>query len=149
MKVILLKDVAKVGKKYDVKTVSDGYALNFLLPQLLAKIATETSLKNIDALKKTLEVERNVQEDLLSKNLHEVDGKTVEIKLKANEKGHLFAGLHKEELPKYIKASLGADIDPHFIELSKPIKEVGAHEIHIKALDKKAIINISVVADTK
>jgi len=144
MKVILLKDLAKVGKKYDVKDVSDGYALNSLLPKGFAKTATASALKNIDALKKELDTERLVQEDLLSKNLHEVEGKTVEIKAKANEKGHLFAGIHKENLPEAIKKSIGADIDAHFIELPKPIKEVGEHEVTIKAHDKKAVMKIIV-----
>jgi len=146
MKVILLKDIAKVGKKYDVKEVSDGYALNSLLPKGFAKTATVASLKNIELLKKELDTDRKIQEDLLSKNIHEVDGKTVEISAKANEKGHLFAGIHKEELPKAIKDAIGADIDSHFIELEKPIKEVGEFDIHIKAHDKKATIKIVVSA---
>ncbi len=146
MKVILLKDVAKIGKKYDVKDVADGYALNFLLPKSLAKTATDAALKSVEALKKIALDDMKVQEDLLAKNLHEVDGKTVEIKAKANEKGHLFAGIHKEELPKFIKESLGAEISVNFIELEKPIKEVGEIEITVKAHDKQAKINISVVA---
>lgn len=144
MKVILLKDVAKVGKKYDIKDVSDGFGLNSLLPRGLAKTATVDALKNLEVLKKAHEVERKIQENLLAKNLHEVDGKIVEIKARANEKGHLFAGIHKEELPKYIKESLSADIDPHFIELEKPIKEVGEYDVVIKANDKSAIIKFSV-----
>jgi len=144
MKVILLKDVAKVGKKYDVKEVADGFALNSLLPKGLAKTATEKALKNVDVLKKALVVERSIQEDLLSKNLHEVDGKTLEILSKANDKGHLFAGIHKEELPALIKAKFGADIDPHFIDLEKPIKSVGEYDLHIKAHDKNATLKIVV-----
>lgn len=146
MKVILLKDISKVGKKYDVKKVSDGYALNFLLPKGFAKTATEGAMEKLEELKKVLEAERSVQENILAKNLHEVDGKTLEIKAKANEKGHLFAGIHKEDLPAYIKESFGADIDSHFIELPKTIKETGSYEVTIKALDKKAVMNVAVVA---
>ena len=115
MNIILLKDIAKVGRKYDVKKVSDGYALNFLLPKGFAKTATADAMKNVDVLKKSLAVELGIQEDLLAKNLHEVDGKTLEITAKANEKGHLFGSIHKEDLPKHIKKILGADIPSHFI----------------------------------
>lgn len=145
MKVILLKDIAKIGKKYDVKDVSDGYAMNFLLKQGGAKIATPAALKNLEELKKLSELERKVQADLLEKTLHELEGKVVEIKAKANEKGHLFAGIHKEDLPAYILKSLNINLDPHFIELAKPIKEIGDHQIFIKVNDKKAEVKVSVV----
>ena len=145
MKVILLKDIAKIGKKYDVKDVSDGYAMNFLLKNGGAKIATEIALKSLEELKKTSELERKVQADLLEKTLHEMEGKVIEVKAKANEKGHLFAGIHKEDLPALISKHLHINLDPHFIELVKPIKEIGQHEVLINVNNKKASIKIEVV----
>lgn len=144
MKVILLKDVAKVGKKFDVKDVSDGYALNFLIPQGKAKTATTDGLAKVEVLKATADAERKIQEDLLAKNMHEIDGKVIEIKEKANDKGHLFAGIHKERVAEILSESVHFSVEPTCIELEKPIKEVGEYDIVLKALNNKATIKFVV-----
>lgn len=142
MRVILLKDISKIGKKYEIKNVADGFALNSLIPQGKAKIATDAEVKKLDALMKVLEGERKVQEDLLLKNLNEVEGKEVHMKQKANDKGHLFAQLHVEDIAKAIKQSIGADISSDFIMLPKPIKETGTHNIDVKIGSKKGVIKL-------
>ncbi len=138
MKVIFLKDVPRVGKKYDVKEISDGYALNFLLPKKLVEIATAKTIKDLEIRKKTIEIEREVQSDLLVKNLEEIKGKTLLIKAKADEKGHLFKGIHSKEIVEEMHKQHHADISEEFIMLEKPIKEVGDHEIHISIAGKKS-----------
>ena len=54
MKVIFLKDVPRVGKKYDIKEINDGYAMNFLFPQKLAEIATPSAIANLEKRQKTI-----------------------------------------------------------------------------------------------
>ncbi|OGI84368.1 50S ribosomal protein L9, partial [Candidatus Nomurabacteria bacterium RIFCSPLOWO2_01_FULL_37_49] len=98
MKVIFLHDVPRVGKKYDIKEVNDGYAMNFLLPRKLAQAATPKAVAELEIRKKEVMIEREVQEDLLMKNLEEIKGKTITIKGKANEQGHLFSAIHKKEI---------------------------------------------------
>ncbi len=147
MKVILQKDVPKIGKKYDVKDVADGYSLNFLIPKGLAVLATKDSLKKVEALRKDMEAERKVQEDLLSKNLHEIEDKEVIVKAKASDKGHLFASLHAGEISEAIKKSIGADISADFIVLPKPIKETGTHKIEVRASGKSATMTLLVEAE--
>ena len=144
MKVILLKDVSKIGKKYDIKNVADGFALNHLIPQGKAKVATDAEVKKIDAIKKIEEGERRVQMDLIMKNVSEVDKKDIKILAKANDKGHLFAQLHVGDIVKAIKDNIGADIGEDMIVVAKPIKETGDHAIQIKIGDKKATINLVV-----
>ncbi len=146
MKVILLKDISKVGKKFDIKDVADGFALNSLIPKGFAKVATPASLKEVESLKAIFEGEKKVHEDLLSKNLHEIEGKVVTIQLKASEKGHLFAGIHQVEVAEIVKKELHADILPDFIELPKPIKEVGSHIVEVKAGDKKVTLTLVIEA---
>lgn len=147
MKVIFLKDVAKVARKYDIKNVSDGHALNFLIPRGLAKIADSDSVKKIEGLKKELEAERVVQENLLIKSLNALEGKEVEYKQKANDKGHLFGSIHQEQLAELISKSLGMVINPSYITLDKPIKEVGVHEVEVKVNNKSAKLKFVVVAE--
>ena len=98
MKIILLKDVPKVGKKHETKEVPDGYGRNFLLKRGLAEIATASAIKRVEEIKKTAAVEKKIQEDLLMKNLEDLNDITITLKEKANEEGHLFAGIHKEEI---------------------------------------------------
>lgn len=138
MKIILLKDVQKVGKKYDVKNVSDGFALNFLIPQGNAKLATANAIKSVEQLKNTEAVDRKVREDLLMKNLADLSKAEVTITGKASEKGHLFSGIHKEQLVEEIKKQTRLDVGAEFIELDKPLKEIGEHMITVKVGDKKA-----------
>lgn|SRR3989338_6983930 len=144
MKVILLQDVTKIGKKYEEKVVADGYAINFLIPKGLAEIATSSAVKKNQNLKAYSVVEKKIQDDLLSMNLKSIEGLTLEIKEKANEKGHLFAGIQKKEIVAKLKSEKRIDLLPEFIMLDKPIKEVGEYVIEIKVKDKTAMLKLVV-----
>lgn len=146
MKIILLHDVPKIGRKYDVKNVSDGHALNLLIPRGLAEAATPAALKRVEKLKAQDTAQKKVQEDLLLMNLKAVEGATLEVSLKANEKGHLFAGVHKAEIIARMKADKHIDLLPDFIILDKPIKEIGEHTVVIKAGDKTAKLKLNIKA---
>jgi large subunit ribosomal protein L9 len=146
MKVILLKDVAKLGKKYEVKDVSDGHATNFLIPRGLVEIASAGNIKKLEIQKAKDEGERKVRNDLLAKNLNDVSAVVIEMEEKANDKGHLFAGIHKEELVPVIKAQTHLDIPAEYIHLEKPVKTVGEHEIEVKVEDKTVKFKLVVKA---
>src|SRR3990167_3785568 len=132
MKVIFLKDIPRVGKRYDIKDVNDGYAMNFLLPRGLAEQATPKAIAQLEQRKKTIAIEREVQEELLLKNLEEIKGKVLHIKARADDKGHLFSGIHNKEIVEAMHAEHHADIGEEFIALEKPIKEVGEFDIPIE-----------------
>ena len=138
MQVIFLKDVPRVGRKYDIKEVNDGYAMNFLLPKKMVEMATAKSVAELELRKKTIEIEREVQTDLLMKNLEEIKGKTLIMKVKADEKGHLFKGIHDKEIAEEMHKQYHAKISPEFIVLPKPIKKVGGVEIPISIAGKKS-----------
>ncbi|MCK9352273.1 MAG: 50S ribosomal protein L9 [Candidatus Paceibacterota bacterium] len=146
MKVVFLKDVPKMGKKYDVKEVADGYAQNFLLPKKLAEVADKNTEKRIEKMKKSEVEMKKVDEALLHKNLKELGETVITIKGKANERGHLFAAIHKEELSLKLKEMAGLDIPPEYINMEKPVKEVGEHEIHVAIGDKKGKFKLVVEA---
>ncbi|MBI3305678.1 50S ribosomal protein L9 [Candidatus Nomurabacteria bacterium] len=144
MKVIFLQDVPRVGKRYDVKEISDGYAMNFLLPRKLAEPATAQALANLEKRKQNIEIEREVQENLLLKNLEAIKDKIITIKVKADEKGHLFSKIHTKEIVEAMKAQNHADVGEEFIVLEKPIKEVGEFVIPIEIKGKKSSFKLVV-----
>ncbi len=146
MKVILLKDVRKVGKKFEMKNVADGYALNFLIPRKLAEVSNTSNQKKVETLIARDHAEKKVQEDLLMKNLMSIDGKVVELKENANEKGNLFKGVHKEEIVEAMKKQGHIDISPEYLVLEKPIKQIGDYEIEVKVQHMSAKLKLTISA---
>ena len=146
MKVIFLKDVPKVGKRYETKNIADGYALNLLIPKGLAVAATPDAIKRIETEKARVDGERKVQEELLLQNLKGIEGATVTLVERANDKGHLFAGVHKTELIPQIEKQTRIQISPEYIVLDKPIKEVGEYPIEIRVGNKSAKFKLVVTA---
>lgn len=146
MKVILLKQVPNVGQKYDVKNVSDGYALNFLFPNNLAEAATDSTVKRVLSNKAKEDAEKAVREDLLMKNLKDLEGVQIKVAEAANAKGHLFAGIHSAEVSAFIKKQTGLDIPAEYIQLEKPIKEVGDHSVGVSINGTSVLFTLSVAA---
>lgn len=144
MKIILLKDVAKVGKKYEIKDISDGYAINLLIPKGIAVAATPDAVKRVEIEKSRDEGEKKLHNELLLKNLKELNGVTINMTEKANDKGHLFAGVHKIEIIPAIQNQTRLQIDPEHIILEKPIKEVGVHQIQVKVGDTSIKFNLDI-----
>ncbi len=144
MKVIFLKDVPSVGKRHDIKNVNDGYAVNFLFPRQLAEMATLKALADLERNKKEIIIEREVQESLLLKNLEEIKSKVITIKVKADDKGHLFSAIHKKEIIEAMQKEYRAEIGESFIVLEKPIKQVGEFEIQIKIGKQKSSFKLVV-----
>ncbi|MEK7088905.1 MAG: 50S ribosomal protein L9 [Patescibacteria group bacterium] len=144
MKIIFLQDVPRIGKKYDIKEVNDGYAMNFLFPKKWATMATPKAIAEIEKHKKEIVIEREVQEDLLMKNLEEIKDKTITIKAKADEKGHLFSAIHEKMIVEVMEKEYHAQINEKFIVLEKQIKEIGEFEIPIVVKNKKSSFKLIV-----
>ena len=142
MKIILLKDIPKIGRRGDVKDVADGYAMNFVIPRGFGARATEAEIKKLEGAKSMAEVDKRIQENLLNKSLEEISAITMTIQEKANEKGHLFEGIGKERLVKEIEKSFGIRLEPEFIKLEKPIKELGQFIVPIETRDKKGKVKV-------
>jgi len=146
MKIIFLKDVSGAGKKWDVKNVSDGYARNLLIPKGLAEEATEARINALLVRKKAINQKHEVDLNILHKNLDSLAGKTVTITAPANEKGHLFKGVHQKEIADALKKELRVEIDPEMIKLEQALKAVGNTEVPVEAGTKKVTFTLAVVA---
>ncbi len=144
MQIILLSDVSGIGKKSDIKNVAEGHARNFLIPRGLAAEATPTRVKSVLTEKTRQEGEQKIQKDLLAKNLAALESITLTVVATANEKGHLFKGIHALDIAAAIKAQTRIDIPPEAIELPNPIKEIGEHEIAVSSGAKKATFKLLV-----
>src|ERR1035437_3818646 len=132
MKIILLKDSKKIGRKYEIKEVADGYALNSLIPSDIAVPATHSYIKLIEAKKKQGVL---MKEDFKKAFEYAVsklpDGK-LHISGKVNEKGHLFAGIHPEQIIEEFKKETGVILCAEHFIMEKPLKELGEHKIDLK-----------------
>lgn len=146
MKVILLKDVAKIGRKYDVVEVATGYALNKLIPSGLAETATAESLKVHNAgIKASIEAQ-----ETLEKNFAGIVDKLKEeplvIKVIANEQGHLFEAVKPSTIVEYAE-SVGVELPADTITLAEPIKTTGKHDIMLSTGGPGETVTIEVVAE--
>ncbi|MCR4274803.1 MAG: 50S ribosomal protein L9 [Candidatus Campbellbacteria bacterium] len=149
MEVILLKDVAKVGKKFDIVSVSEGYAINFLIPQGCARAATASSRKSIELQKAKLGAQHRAHDEALEKDITAIDGKKVVLKEKVNEKGHLFGSLHPDKVVEALYNQLGVSIPVECLMLEEPLKKAGDTEVVLQSGKTKATLIVSIEADKK
>ena len=137
MKIILLKNVEKLGKAGEIKNVADGFALNFLLPKKMAEAATTERIEKLrnKEIKKSREREKGTKDN--NELLARLNGLKLEIKAKASDSGKLFAGLSAEDIAKELKTQKNIDIAAKRIRLEKHIKEVGEHGVEIDVENQK------------
>ncbi len=145
MKVILLKDARGVGRKYEIKEVGDGHAINMLIPKGIALPGTPANVKRIEAIKAKDTTMRQVDEALARENIKQLGAQTIEMVEKTNEQGHLFAGVNAKEIAEAIKKQIHLDIDPEWIQLEKPIKVTGEQDINVEWNGVSGTFKLSIV----
>lgn len=132
MKIILLQDEKKLGKKGDIIEASEGYARNFILPK---KIGVEATPKNMNDLKlQKANADKVAQEclDAARALAAELETKQVVVKIKAGEGGRAFGSVSSKEIALACKEQHNIEIDKKKIQLSESLKNFGAYEITIK-----------------
>lgn len=144
MKVIFLQNVKKKGLKGEVKDISEGYARNFLIPGKLAIPATPEALRKLESLNKGKDDHQKNEDEKIQNLLLEIVGKSpFVIKVKANEKGHLFQKISSRNLKEEIEKVFQVDISESFIKMEE-IKELGKYEICIDNTRVKEKFEISI-----
>lgn len=146
MKVILVRDVPKLGHKYEVKEVSDGYGRNFLIARGLARVATQKAEEEVARLRTQLLANKEVQHTLLKKDFATLTGTEITLSREANEEGHLFAGIHEADIVEVLAKKTGVRLKPEHIVLSKPIKTIGVHSIPIRVGEDSAEVTLTVTS---
>lgn len=132
MKIILLQDEKKLGKKGDLIEASEGYARNYILPK---KIGVEATAKNLNDLKLQKANEEKVAKEQLNeaKELAALlETKQVVVKIKAGEGGKTFGSVSTKEIATACKEQNDIEIDKKKIQLSESIKNFGTYEVTVK-----------------
>jgi large subunit ribosomal protein L9 len=131
MKVILLDDVTKVGRRGEVRDVSDGYARNFLIPKRLALSATAGNLKNLEHIKKQQEAKADrVKADAESLRAR-IEALAYEERRQASEEGKLFGSVTAQDIADYL-GTRGNNMDRKRITLEEPIKTLGDYSVSMR-----------------
>jgi len=131
MKVILLKDIENLGKKYEIKEVSDGYARNYLIPKKLAKVVNERNLKWL--AKQREKEEKKAEEELkkIQEAASAIDGQEIVIPVKVGEEGQLYESVTIQKIYEKLREE-GFEIKKNQIILPSPIRELGEFSVKIK-----------------
>lgn len=135
MKLILTSDVDALGKRGDVVDVAEGYARNFLLPRKKAVRANEGALAQAEAIREArVEAERKAKEDA-ERLATQLVGSRVVIAAQAGDEGQLYGSISPADVVEGVKRFTGIELDRSTLEITKPIKAIGLHEINIKLHD--------------
>ena len=130
MKVLLIKDVPKLGKKGEIKEVKEGYGRNYLIAKGFAKLATKEVIKEWEEEQKKLQAEKEKEIQKLNKLKEEIEKLTITITKKLGNNGHLYGAVTKEDIASALKEK-NIEIDKKLID-AKNIKSLGEHIVDIK-----------------
>jgi large subunit ribosomal protein L9 len=148
MKLVLQKEVDKLGVPGDVVDVADGYARNFLVPRGMAIPASKGAVKNAERLRSGHEArvgKARTEADALAARL---TAAPVRIAAKAGEEGKLFGSVTPEKLAAEIEKTAGVPVDRKQLHLDEPIRSVGTHEVRIHLHPEvNATVSVEVVAE--
>jgi large subunit ribosomal protein L9 len=131
MKVLLLKDVYKLGRAGDVKKVADGFGRNYLLPQGLGVLATPGALKQVEYIRRTSAVQREKLNQELGSVAERLEGLKLVFPAKAGETGKLYGSITTAMMAEAILKETGTTIDRRQLD-SQPIKTLGVHKAHVR-----------------
>ena len=126
MKVLLLKDVYKLGHAGDVKKVADGFGRNFLLPQNLAVLATPGALKTVEKIREKAAIERAALNQEMSGIAEKLTNVELHFFSKAGETGKLYGSITSQMVVDELNKKVGTSLSKHQID-SDPIRTLGEH----------------------
>jgi len=147
MKVILLDDVTKVGRRGEVRDVSDGYARNFLIPKKLALSATAGNLKNLEHIKR----QQDAKADRIKADAEalraKIEALVYEERRQASEEGKLFGSVTSQDVADFL-GTRGIPIERRRITLDEPIKALGEHLVSMRLhQDVTAQLRVNIVRE--
>ena len=147
MRVILLDDVGKLGRRGDVRDVSDGYARNFLIPKKLALSATSGNLNNLDHIKKQQEAKADRIKSDAEALRERIEALVYEERRQASEEGKLFGSVTSQHIVEFLEGHR-IPLERRRIHLDEPIKALGETTVTIRLHpDVSAQLKVNVVRE--
>ena len=131
MKVMLVKDVYKLGRAGDIKKVADGYGRNFLIPQGFAVLATEGALKQVQKIKSQAEVRRSSQNEELKGLADQIKGVTLTFPAKAGDTGKLYGSITTQDIATALTEQVRFEVKRQQVDI-QPIRALGEFTAHIR-----------------
>lgn len=131
MKVLLVKDVYKLGRAGDVKKVADGYGRNYLLPQGLAVLATPGALSQVEHIRTQAAATRESLNQELSGVAAKLKDMVLAFPARAGETGKLYGSITPQMIAEAIKAKTGVELDRRQLD-AQPIRTLGEHKVHVR-----------------
>ncbi len=131
MKVLLIKDVYKLGRAGDIKKVADGYGRNFLIPQGLAVLATAGALKQVERIRSQAEVRRTEQNSELKDLASHINGVTLVFGAKAGETGKLYGSITTQDVATAIQEKTRYEVKKQQIDM-QPIRNLGEYTAYVR-----------------
>ena len=144
MKVILLQDVAKIGRKGEIAEVPNGYAMNQLIPARKAEPATAANLKKVSKVQAELAASAANIDAVFTAALEKLQAETLEISAEMNEQEHLFQAISDADVVAAAEAKEIA-ITSAMVGFSDPIKSAGEHTVLLQAGQNNGSFTINVV----
>jgi large subunit ribosomal protein L9 len=147
MKIILLEDVTKVGRRGEVRDVSDGYARNFLIPKKLALGATAGNLKTLEHIKKQANAKADRAKADAEAVRAQIEALAYEERRQASEEGKLFGSVTSQDLVDFL-AQHGVKVERRRVQLDEPIKTLGETSVPVRLhAEVTAQLRVSVVRE--
>ena len=131
MKILLMKDVYKLGRAGDIKKVADGYGRNFLIPQGFAVLATEGALKQVQRIKAQAEIRRSTQNNELQGVADLIKGVTLTFAAKAGDTGKLYGSITTQDIATALTEKVRHEIKRQLVDI-QPIRTLGEFTAHIR-----------------
>jgi large subunit ribosomal protein L9 len=146
MKVIMLKDVGGVGRRDEVKEVSDGFAMNSLIPQGKAVQATPERLAALEArtTQQKAAAATSAQQALIAAKL--LDGATIRMVAKANDQRHLYKQISREDIAREIAREKNISISANHIAPLEHIKSLGEYDVVVTLEGHTARVHLAIEA---
>ena len=144
MKIILTTNIKKLGKVGDQVIVRDGFARNFLFPNKMALRDTKNNLQYYEKIKEEVKIKEEKRLEDAKETINKIKNLKIEFSKEADEKDQLYGSISKKEIINYLKNN-NIIIHSDDIEMKKPIRELGSHEIVISPyLEISHSLNIKV-----
>jgi large subunit ribosomal protein L9 len=134
MEIILLKDVDNLGQAGEICQVAAGYARNYLVPNRLAKIANEGSLKQLELQRQVQARRQKRSEAEAAEFAAKLEGVTLTFSVKAGEKDRLYGSITSGDIAEALEREIGKTIDRRKLQLEEPIRALGEYTVPVKLL---------------